>query len=92
MGSKWLAGLLALAVAGCGNVPASGPLVRDIVDETPKNEAAKPYVVVKMDAKSANIAGQWRPPSLSTLFKASDARPELLLAIGDVVTDREVGS
>lgn len=86
MGCKWLAGILALAVAGCGNVPASGPLARDIVAETPVNEPPKPYVVVKMDAASANVAGQWRPPSLSTFFKASDARPELLLAIGDQIT------
>jgi polysaccharide export outer membrane protein len=83
MASKTLALLLALAMAGCGTLPASGPTASDISGGPEPNNALRDYVVVDLDARAVNISGQYRQPGFSSLFKVTGGIPEIPLAVGD---------
>jgi polysaccharide export outer membrane protein len=80
---KWLALVIAGALAGCGGLPASGPSAQRIA----AGEAglASPYVVVKINEKVANVAGSFSPPSFSSLFKVEGDVPSIRLAKGDKI-------
>jgi polysaccharide export outer membrane protein len=83
MGLRTLALTVALAVAGCGTLPASGPTSGDIVGAENPEAPLPDYVVVDIDERVANIAGQYREPGFSSLFKVSDRMPQIQIAPGD---------
>lgn len=83
MGLRALAFLLALALAGCGTLPASGPSSGDILGPEASEAPPSSYVVVNIDERTANIVGQYREPSFSSLFKVSNRIPQIELAVGD---------
>lgn len=85
MGLRWIALACAVALTGCGAVPSSGPSVQYITDETPKDAAPKPYVVVRLDPRSANIAGEYDPPGFSSFYKVDFGEVQVRLAVGDTI-------
>lgn len=85
MGFRLLAVALAAALAGCGGLPSSGPMARDIANTNPKNAAPSPYVVVDLDEKAANVTSQYRPPSFSSFFKVEGGAPTIPLSVGDKI-------
>lgn len=83
---RWLAVASAMAVAGCGVVPSNGPSTVAITSANTNAEAAKPYVVINIDEKVVNVAGQYRPPSFSSFFEVKAGLPQIMLAVGDTIT------
>ena len=75
---------LTVALAGC-SLPSDGPLTRTIDTVDSPNHPKPPYLVVDIDEKASNIAGQYRPQPFSSFFKLSDSRPSIRLAIGDQI-------
>lgn len=83
MGLRALSLMLALAIAGCGTLPASGPSSGDITGPDSPDAALPGYVVVDIDERVVNIVGQYREPSFSSLFKVSGRIPQIEVAVGD---------
>lgn len=79
-----LAIALTVALAGCG-LPSDGPMARAIDTVDNPTYPKPPYLVVDIDEKSSNIAGQYRPQPFSSFFKLSDDRPSIRLAVGDKI-------
>ena len=77
---------VAASLSGCVGLPASGPSVSSVVQTDRPEAAAAPYILVDLDAKAANIAGQYRPPGFSSFAKLSNTDPSLFLRAGDVVS------
>ncbi|WP_420392527.1 polysaccharide biosynthesis/export family protein [Acuticoccus sp.] len=80
---KWLAIAFAAALTGCGAVPSNGPSALAIASTNPEGGVPKTYVVVRLDERAVNVAGQYRPPSFSSFFTVQSGVPNLLLAVGD---------
>lgn len=85
MASRWMAIAVVAVLAGCGNMPSSGPSALDITGQEFAHAPAKPYLVVKIDEKVTNVTGQYRPPSFSSFFRVPDAYPSIVLSVGDRV-------
>lgn len=78
-----LAIALTVALAGC--LPSNGPVTRNIDTVENPNYPKPPYVVVDIDEKVSNIAGQYRPQPFSSFFKLDERQPSIRLAVGDKI-------
>ena len=81
----WIALAWAVALAGCGAVPSDGPSTTAISDTHPDNAAPAPYVVVRLDPKAANVAGQFKPEGFSSFYSVNFSGVEIVLRAGDTV-------
>jgi polysaccharide export outer membrane protein len=76
---------LALVLAGCGGLPASGPLATEIVsDETPQG-ALGGYVLVDIDEKIASISASQPRESFKRVFTTGRPPPDLRIGVSDSV-------
>jgi len=76
--------VLAIAMAGCAVIPASGPSANAIItDGTGTEGPASSFVLVKVDEKVTNVVGSFRPPSFASLAQFGDGRSEINIAVGD---------
>ena len=84
--TKFVGLAAAVALSGCVGLPAPGPSVSSVVQTDRPDAPAAPYVLVELDAETANIAGQYRPPGFSSFKKLAGTDPRLALQPGDVVS------
>ncbi len=74
---------IAALLAGCSGLPNEGPLAISITAEEIENLPAQEYVVVNIDAKVANLAGQHRSDDFSRHFNVGTGVKGEIVGIGD---------
>lgn len=77
--------LLALACAGCGIMPASGPQPTDIQGQAALDPACLPYALVKVTPEVARVLGN-HAPRLSAAFPDRSPPKAFRFGIGDIVS------
>ena len=78
--------LSAFLLAGCAALPGDGPSTIDIKADDIANLPPKEYVVVDIDAKVANIAGQTRARDFAEHFAIKASGRGQRIGVGDVLT------
>jgi polysaccharide biosynthesis/export protein len=73
----------ALASAGCGLLPASGPNSLDVYTGA---TASMPYAVVKLTPHAIDVLGHYEPAALAGKFTSSKQPAGILFNVGDVVS------
>lgn len=73
-----------VTLAGCA-LPAGGPRAIDIRADEFEKLPAPDYLVVNIDEKVTNIAGQYRPTEFSNYFSVASGRPTIVIDDGDQV-------
>ena len=74
--------LLHLLLAACG-LPASGPSGSSIRADEYAPPPSPDFLVVKVDERVTNIAGQYRPLAFSNFLDVSSSLPTILIGKGD---------
>ncbi|PLX39653.1 MAG: capsule biosynthesis protein [Hyphomicrobiales bacterium] len=77
--------ILVAALTGCAALPGEGPSAIDIKAEDIQNLPTKDYVVVDIDAKVANIAGQHRARDFAEHFSIKSTGRGQLVGVGDAL-------
>lgn len=78
--------LAALGLAGCSELPTSGPSALAVMDNRPANSASMQYEVIDIDPSTIGLLA--RRPKSSFAARFGDHRPSLepLIGVGDMIT------
>ena len=77
---------LAVGLAGCSDLPSSGPSASAVLDPQTVNSVSKPYEVIDIDPSTIDILA--RRPRSSFAARFGDHRPsvEPVIGVGDMIT------
>ena len=81
----WLAGL-AVCLAGCSSLPASGPSASDFVSQESQTGDLGGYVLVDIDERIASICNAQPRNSFVRVFSDRRPAPDIRVGIGDSVS------
>jgi len=80
------AALLALALAGCNSLPASGPSALAVIDTGTADPATKPYELIEVDPTTIDVLARRPKSSFAQKFGDHRASLEPLIGVGDMIT------
>ena len=82
----WAAGLVALAVSGCAELPSSGPSALAVLDTGAADPASRPYEIIDIDPSSIEVLGRRPKSSFAQKFGDHRASIEPVIGVGDGLT------
>ncbi len=83
--TKLLAGVAALALAGCADLPTSGPNSKDVLTAGNQQPDSLPYALVRLTPEIVDILAK-NEPRLTNAFTDRRAPHEIRFGIGDIVS------
>lgn len=78
--------LVSIALAGCAVLPGSGPAPFSISPESIEKNQKQEYLVIRIDAEVANIAGRYKAKEFSRRFGISRSGRGQLIGVGDALS------
>jgi polysaccharide biosynthesis/export protein len=93
LGQSLKAGLLAaslafaaLGLAGCADLPSSGPSGLSVLEAGVSDPAVRPYEIIEIDPSSIEVLSRHRNVSFATRFGDHRASVEPVIGVGDMIT------
>ncbi len=77
---------LAFGLAGCSDLPSSGPTAVAVLTASSSDPGAKPYEVIDIDPSSIDVLARRPRPSFATQFGDHRLSVEPVIGVGDLVS------
>ena len=80
------AALLAMGLAGCGDLPSSGPSATAVLNGAMGDGTVRPYEIIDIDPSTIEVLGRWPKSSFAARFGDHRASVEPVIGVGDILS------